>query len=260
MYALASLIIIIALSMLVVRVGTVALTMTGLSREIASLQALSAYSGAGFTTQEAEEAVAYPARRRVVKNLMRLGNVGLVTSISSLVLSFTDPTTRFERLVILVVAAAVLIALARSAWLDRLLTPAIKRVLSRRSSFELRDYTRLLNLHRDYHVADLAVSEDSWLANETLGDLQLRSQEGVVVLGIQREDGTYIGAPAAEDEITPGDTLVTYGQEERLKELVGRSADDEQAHEDAKDAFRRLLAFERRLDPKRNPSRASTGD
>ncbi|MFC7008289.1 hypothetical protein [Halalkalicoccus salilacus] len=150
MYALISLILIIALSMLVVRVGTVALVMTGLSREVASMQALSAYSGAGFTTEEAEETVAYPARRQVVKNLMRLGNVGLVTSMSSLVLSFTDPTARFERLVVLVAAALVLIGLARSTWFDRLLTPVIKGVLSRHSSFAIRDYTRLLNLKRDH--------------------------------------------------------------------------------------------------------------
>lgn len=259
MYALISLILIIALSMLVVRVGTVALVMTGLSREVASMQALSAYSGAGFTTEEAEETVAYPARRRVVKNLMRLGNVGLVTSMSSLVLSFTDPTARFERLVVLVVAAIVLIALSRSTWFDRLLTPAIKRILDRTASFELRDYVRLLNLHRDYHVADLAVNEDSWLANETLGDLQLRSNEGVVVLGIRRTDGTYIGAPSAGDEITPGDTVVAYGRAERLRELVDRSADDESAHEDAKDDHRRLLALERRLDPERS-SELPTGD
>jgi hypothetical protein len=175
-YALVSLIVIIALSMLVVRVGTVATT-TGLSRETASMQALSAYSGAEFTTEEAEETVAYPARRRVIKNLMRLGNVGLVTSVTSLVLSFTEPTARLERLVVLVAAAAVLIALSRSTWFDRLLTPVITRALDRHSSFAIRDYTRLLNLHRDYHVADLAVSEDGWLANETLGELRLRSEE-----------------------------------------------------------------------------------
>jgi hypothetical protein len=182
------------------------------------------------------------------------------------VLSFTEPTARLEQLVVLVAAAAVLVALSRSAWFDRLLTPVIKRVLilsavplcrfspyrrcenlhrgtadsiSRSASFELRDYTRLLNLHCDYHVADL-VNEGSWLANETLRDLPLRSDEGVVVLGIRREDGTYVGAPAAEDGITPGDTLVAYGQAKRLQELAGRSADDEEAHEDAKDAFRRL--------------------
>lgn len=260
MYALISLILIIALSMLVVRVGTVALVMTGLSREVAWMQALSAYSGAGFTTEEAEETVAYPARRQVVKNLMRLGNVGLVTSMSSLVLSFTDPTARFERLVVLVIAALVLIGLARSTWFDRLLTPVIKGVLSRHSSFAIRDYTRLLNLHRDYPVADLAVSEGSWLANETLGDLQLRSEERVVILGIRRQDGTYIGAPSAEDEITPGDTLIAYGQADRLRELVDRSANDEQAHEDAKEKFRRLLAFERRLDPKRKSREIPTDD
>jgi uncharacterized protein with PhoU and TrkA domain len=136
----------------------------------------------------------------------------------------------------------------------------ITRALDRHSSFAIRDYMRLLNLHRDYHVADLAVSEDGWLANETLGELRLRSEEGVVVLGIRRQDGTYVGAPSAEDEITPGDTLVAYGQKERLRELVSRSADDERAHEDAKDDFRRLLAFERRLDPERGSGGIATDD
>ena len=65
MYALVSLLLVASLSLLVIRVGSVALSMTGLSEEVASFQSLSAFSGAGFTTEEAERTIAYPARRRV---------------------------------------------------------------------------------------------------------------------------------------------------------------------------------------------------
>ncbi|WP_222915902.1 TrkA C-terminal domain-containing protein [Natrinema sp. SYSU A 869] len=251
MYALVSLIIIISLSMLVVRVGTVALTMTGLSTEVASFQSLSAYSGAGFTTDEAEEITEYPSRRRTVKMLMRLGNVGLVTTIASLVISFADPVTRLRRLGILVVVCLLLLALARSTWFNDLLTPVIKLGLSQSARFQLRDYTGLLNLDREYCVGDFAVDEGEWVAGERLGDLELRSSEGVTVLGIEREDGTYIGAPSGEHRIHAGDRVIAYGQEERLRELADRGEGDDAAHEAAKRSHDRQLDRERDIDPKR---------
>lgn len=253
MYALISLIIVVSLSLLIVRVGTVALTMTGISKDVASFQSLSAYSGAGFTTEEAEEITAYPARRRVVKALIRLGSIGLVTTIATLILSFTDPTARVERLLILLGVSVVLIGLARSQLFHNLLTPIIKWGLSRTATFELRDYVGLLNLHREFCVADLTVRKNSWLANERLADLELRSEEGINILGIRREEGTYIGAPSGDHEITPGDTLIAYGQRERLEELVTRAEGDDEAHEEAKDVHRRLLDLERRLDPEQGP-------
>jgi len=157
MYALISLIIVISLSLLVVRIGTVALTMAGVSKDVASFQSLSAYSGAGFTTEEAEEMVAYPARRRVVKTLIRLWNVGLVTTVATLVLSFTDPTARLERLLVLLAAAGALAALAQSNTFHRLLTPVIERALSHTGTFEIRDYVGLLALDRDFCIADITL-------------------------------------------------------------------------------------------------------
>ena len=248
MYALISLIIVVSLSLLIVRVRTVALTMTGVSKEVASFQSLSAFSGAGFTTGESEKITVYPSRRKVVKALIRLGSVGLVTTIATLVLSFADPTTRLERLLVLVGVAAVLVGLSQSRYVHSLLTPLIKRGLDHVGSFELRDYVGLLNLHRDFSVADITVQDDSWLADERIGDLDLRSDEGVNILGIRRDDGTYIGAPSGEHVITPGDMIVAYGQRERLEELAERSTGDD-AHERAKDEHGRLLALERRLDP-----------
>ena len=55
-----SLLVIFAVSLLVVRTGSVALRMTGLSPDIASFRTTSAFSGARFTTEEAERTVETP--------------------------------------------------------------------------------------------------------------------------------------------------------------------------------------------------------
>jgi len=52
---------VLALSLVVTRIATVALAATGLSREAAQLQARSAFTGTGFTTAEAEKVVDLPS-------------------------------------------------------------------------------------------------------------------------------------------------------------------------------------------------------
>jgi hypothetical protein len=67
---------------------TIALTHTGLTKASAKFQARSAFSGAGFTTSESEMVVNHPVRRKIVMLLILLGNAGLVTAVSSLILTF----------------------------------------------------------------------------------------------------------------------------------------------------------------------------
>src|SRR3954454_5309008 len=88
MVALVSVLIIVLLSLLVTRVATVALSITGMSRESARFQARSAVTGVGFTTSEAEDVVGHPVRRRIVSAPMLIGSAALVTAVSSLILSF----------------------------------------------------------------------------------------------------------------------------------------------------------------------------
>lgn len=52
--------IVLTLSLVITRIATVALTMTGLSSEAAEFQARSAFTGTGFTTAEAEKIVNHP--------------------------------------------------------------------------------------------------------------------------------------------------------------------------------------------------------
>ncbi|OEU55154.1 MAG: hypothetical protein BA871_01975 [Desulfuromonadales bacterium C00003096] len=81
----------IFISALVIRAAAIALMMTGMSEKRARFQALSAFTGTGFTTKEAELVVNNPLRRRIISWVMILGNVGIVTVIitatSSLVTS-----------------------------------------------------------------------------------------------------------------------------------------------------------------------------
>lgn len=231
-YPIASLFVVFALALLVVRTGAIALRMTGLTPDIASFQAASAFSGAGFTTAEAERVVSTPERRRIVKALILLGNLGLVSAITSLVLSFTRANGGgLRNLVLIVVGITSLVHVARSDWLNRLVTPLIERFLRRTTDLELTDYTQVLGLQRDYRVAEIDVRVDEWLANETPREIGL-GEEGVLLLGIRRDD-TYIGAPDADTEIEPGDTVVLYGKEERLRELSTRNETDYRTHIEA---------------------------
>ncbi|RLE31535.1 potassium transporter TrkA [Candidatus Acetothermia bacterium] len=249
MVALISLFVVVVLSLVITRVATVALTLTGLSREVARFQARSAFSGVGFTTSESELVVSHPVRRRIVLLLMLLGNAGIVSAIASLVLSFLSaagPREVAVRLVILVVGLGALWTLARSKLVDRYMGRVIGWALRRWTQLEVRDYADLLDLHGDYRVVEHVVEPGDWLAGRTLADLKLR-EEGVLVLGIRRADGTYIGAPRGWTEVRPGDTLIVYGRAGLLEELCRRRAGPEgdRAHEKAVKEQERILERER---------------
>lgn len=245
MVSVASLLLVLALSMLVIRIGSVAFLMTGLSEEVAQFQALSAFSGTGFTTSEAEGVVTSPARRRVAVWLIRLGSVGVVTSIATLMLSFVGAGQATpERLGVLLIGVLVLIGLARSQGFNRIITPLIERLLARYTTLDLRDYADLLHLRDDYRIVEVDIQEHTWLADRAISDLNL-TEEGVLILGVKRPGEDYIGAPPADLELRPQDLLLLYGREHRLKELSGRVSGNQAAHSEAKAEHRRDLDRQR---------------
>lgn len=234
MLAILSLLLVLSISFLVVRVGAIALTMTGLSEDVARFQALSAFSNAGFTTGESENVVDGPARRRIVAWLIRAGSAGLVTAISTLMLGMIGgeaPT--WGKLALLFAGIAVIVAVARSDRLDRLSRPLIRRFLAKSALVDVKDYAGLLHLREDWAVAEVAVDEGAWLARGTIAESGLRA-EGVLVLGISHADGRYDGAPPPEARPVPGDRLTLYGRRARLSDLSERHATDHDAHRAAR--------------------------
>jgi len=236
MIAIASVMIIVLISLILTRIATVALIQTGLSREVARFQARSALTGTGFTTSESEAIVNHPVRRRLVLTLMLVGSAGVVTVIATLLLSFinADRAQTVTRLGVLIVALFIVLLLARSKRVDALMMRVIGRALARWTDLDTRDYSGLLHLGQGYAVNELTLREGDWITGQPLRDLQLRN-EGVAVLAIVCPNGTYIGTPERETAPLAGDTLILYGPTERLQELDNRSAgpDGDRAHEDA---------------------------
>lgn len=237
MLAIASLLIVVTLSILVTRIAALALVHTGLSREAARFQARSAFTGAGFTTSESENVVNHPVRRRIVLVLMLLGNAGIVTGVSSLILSFVDrgdTSALVLRVGLLVGGLIFLWAVALSTFVDRHLCRLIDAALSRYTRLDVSDYASLLHLVGEYRLAEIEVDTEDWMADRKLSELRLRD-EGLIVLGVHRRDGTYLGAPSGSTQVRPRDKLLVYGRTPALQKLDERrrGAGSDAQHEQA---------------------------
>lgn len=241
MVAIVSLLAIVTLSIVITRVATVMLTATGLSRDIARFQARSAFSGAGFTTNESESVVNHPVRRKIVLQLMLLGAAGIVTSLTSLLLSFSgaDSGQTGRRIAVLLVGLIGLRVLAGSRIVDRVLTRVTQWALRRYTRLNVRDYDKLLHISDDFTVSEVEPTEGSWLLGRRLEELALR-EEGVIVLGVYRRDGRYLGVPGGPTLVEPGDRLVVYGEDDRVFALTDRAAGPEgdRQHQETVHAYR----------------------
>lgn len=246
MVAVLSLLAILTLSIVITRVATVMLTATGLSRDVARFQARSAFSGAGFTTTESESVVNHPVRRRIVLQLMLLGAAGIVTSLTSLLLSFSDASggQTGRRVMALAAGLLALRLLAGSRVVDRALTRLTEWALRRYTRLDMRDYDKLLHIGDDFSVTEVAPRDGDWLLGRRLDELALR-EEGIIVLGIYRRDGRYLGVPSGPTALEPGDRLVLYGEESRVCALADRPAGEQgdRAHAASVDSYQEQRAL-----------------
>jgi hypothetical protein len=211
MTTLAGLIIIIMISFLIIKVGSIALRMTGIDKEAANFQSLSAFTGTGFTTFEAEDVVNYINRRRVIKILMLLGNVGIVSIITMLILSFSGDniSESFTKLGIigLVILAIIIISAVRG--LENFIDGFIEKRLAKFTKFSMGAFHEMLRLANGYGVAEIVIPVDHALSGKRLFESNLRSSD-ILVLAIKR-DGSLIPAPRADELLTPKDRLVCFG-------------------------------------------------
>ena len=226
MIALASLFIILIVSIVVVRIGTVALELTGIPQEIAAFQAQSAFSGTGFTTTEAEVIVNHPARRKIIRILIMLGSAGLTSSIATLIVAFVGQSERelAQRGIVLIIGLVTLLLLARSRLIYRAMKHVIVKMLRQHASLGFVDFNEMLGLGKGYAISSFPVKKNSWLVDEPIGSLNLQD-EGVIILTIKRRSGNreeLIGAPTAEVVLRPGDELVCYGKSDLLRNLAER--------------------------------------
>ncbi|WP_292485345.1 TrkA C-terminal domain-containing protein [Methanohalobium sp.] len=208
---------VIFISFLIVRASSIALMMTGLDQKRSRFQALSAFTGTGFTTKEAELIVNNPRRRRIIIWLMILGNAGIVTVIvtmtSTVVVSegFQIPIN----IVILLLGLVVVYKIATHTGFLQRWDVFIENRLLKTTNFEEEVTEGLLHLLEGYGLIRVIVKEDSFLLGISLNDLKL-SEKNLLVIGIER-NGEWISVPKSDEIIKENDRLVVYGPLNALK-------------------------------------------
>jgi hypothetical protein len=224
--ALFALILVIVISAVMVKVGTVALTMTGLDRRKAAFQSLSAFTNTGWTTREAELLMPHDQRRRIIMILIALGHAGLASAIATLMLSLgeREVTEVLETLAILAAVIVAMYLLARWRGLDRRLTAEIEKRLRQTTSLRVSSFEEVLLLTEGYGIVEVYVTGDYNLAHKSVGELRLRTR-GMVVLAVDRA-GRIIPAPHPKTILLPGDRLICYGKVESIKSIADERTGD----------------------------------
>ncbi len=222
--AIFSLFIAVALSLLVTRIATIALMLTGLSIESARFQAHSAFTGSGFTTKESESVVNHPVRRQIIVILMLLGNVGIATVVATSALSLISTSQSEEWWwygLAFCGGMLLLVAGAWSRWVETHLNSIIAWGLKKWTRLDVVDYISVLQLQNGYAVTEMTIASGDWLDGKSLIEAAL-AREGILVLGILNGDGSFVGTPKADDRMMAGDTLILYGLSGKIADLCHR--------------------------------------
>ena len=216
MIGIISLLLIIYTLLFITRIAAIILEYTGLSRESARFQARSAVTGCGFTTAESEEIMNNAVRRKVVGNLMLIGNVGLVASLSSMLMSFIHvnmdnlPYEVAIRVILLGVGLLILWGLSKSRLFERLVIRIFEIAVRTPMELSTYHYGSLCHLSDGFQVSEFLVEHGMHLAGKSVSECSSLFGN-VKLLGIQRSPSEYVGYPDGAVLIEENDLLILYG-------------------------------------------------
>ncbi|MFK7911136.1 MAG: TrkA C-terminal domain-containing protein [Akkermansiaceae bacterium] len=227
--SLLALLIIVIVSLLIVRIGTNALILTGMSLHASRFQAASAFFGVGFTTSEAEMVVNHSVRRKIVLHLIILGNIGLTSALATLIVTFVNNNEGshviFGKLGLMAAGVTCLYILSHTGFIKRPLDAVMKFSLERAGVVRAQDYGLLLNVEDGFCISDFRVDDGHVLAGKALYESRPNDHD-IVILGIRRVDGKFVGAPGKDDVIHAGDTIMVYGSEDSVDKMADSSQEE----------------------------------
>ena len=227
-----ALFIIAMVSLLIVRVGATAFRMTGLADDVALFQSLSCFFGVGFTTREAELIVTHPVRRKIASHLIVIGNIGILTALSAMVVTFmqSEPDWLEKmlgiesgllpfviRVLVIILGVLLIVMLFRFKVISLALESVIQKSLEKSGVVRPVDFETLLHTGHGYAITEYLLEKGHPLIGRSLGDAGL-GHRGVLVLGIDRGDGDYIGAPNRRTTLEEKDLLTVYGLESAMEQ------------------------------------------
>lgn len=229
-----------------VRIGAIAFELTGIHWDQALFQAISCFTGTGYTTREAELVTEHPQRRRIAATLMILGNASWVTivvafgtylnqrlregaagqvTIHVLGADFLVKTTTLQvgKILSVLVVAYLLYRFFVNTWIWGWLTSFIRMRMKARGIITPLAFEDVMIGKKGYGILKLRISETSKLCGRTLLESGLRTEHDLQVLAIER-DHDLIPNPGAYEQLRAGDEILCFGRRlddrEKLRQLI----------------------------------------
>jgi hypothetical protein len=215
------LLVVLVVSYLIVLAGAMAYELTGLDREAARFQALSAFTGAGFTTRVSELVVRHPVRRRITSTLIILGYAGTAGVVAGLLSSFHD-----DDLMLTVRNLAVLtMAVGAGWWLTGFIGPGLgdtlRRILTPRLTGDRVPHEELMLYKRGFGITRIEVPQGSRVCGRRLRDLDLRRWH-VQVLAVEEPNDVH-PIPTPDWHFDAGQHLIVYGKLDNVQKAFAPS-------------------------------------
>jgi hypothetical protein len=229
---------VVVIAYFVVKIGAAAFELTGLNPEQANFQSVSAFTGTGFTTREAELVAAHKERRKIASVLMILGSAGFVTLIATLVTTINTRgpvapiipalenllpgfLVQYVNLGIVLVLLFLMYKFFHSSRLFSLLMGKIQEQMLDKKLLQRARFEELLLNAEGYGISQIELTRKNPLTGKTLSESKLRSHD-ILVLSIEREQEHMIN-PVATTKLKLHDTLVCFGKLENIRAVAYES-------------------------------------
>ena len=229
-------VLIVIAAVIVVQLGGIALELTGLDKHVARFQAVSCFTGTGFTTREAETVAANPRRRKIASVLMIVGFAGFVTLIGTFAGSVKDhdailqfPLNFLSPLIpqkyypwlnlgfYLIVGLSLWRAL-RSSRLAGRVNRFLRRHLEKRDLIKPVNFNELMVATGGWGVCRIDIREGNPVVGKTIHDLDLHNFQ-IHPLAIQRNSKT-LPMPKSDTRLEKNDLLICFGKLTTIREKL----------------------------------------
>jgi len=219
--------IIIGVSFVSVRIGAIAFQITGLPWSLAKFQALSCFTGTGFTTRESELITSSLQRRKIASTLIILGHAGFVTLIATFANSLrTDWVVAYRipflhsiipaylvpwvNLTVIILGVFIIYRIAINTRLAARITSILKAHIIKRQIIEPVSFEELVVATGGYGVSKIEVCKNSPVLNKNLEEAGL-PKLNILVLAVERE-GKITANPDPNTKFVLGDKLICFGK------------------------------------------------
>jgi hypothetical protein len=236
----------LVVAFVIVRIGAIAFELTGINWSQALFQAISCFTGTGYTTHEAELIADHPQRRRIASTLMILGNASWVTLVVAFAtylnqrlredavgrvnlewwgLHFSVPTAALQ-IGKMILALAIVYLLYRffvKSWAWDRLAGVIRQHMKIRGVITPIAFEEMTVGKKGYGILKLKLSEESKLCGKSLMESGLRKDFDLQVLAIERDD-EILPNPNPSEILRVNDHLLCFGRRrgnhEQLRHLI----------------------------------------